>query len=76
MTHLDIVNKLIGNIYPYGATHIDADRFENLKEMCSLVSELVSQIKDVANHNKDRYEHSMKEMGLYADNFIKNDYSI
>lgn len=69
MTNTDVVKKLIGNIQPYGASHIDEQRFENLKAMCELVGNLMEEIKDAAKA-KDRYEHSMKEMGLYAYNFL------
>ena len=69
MTNTDVVKKLIGNIQPYGATHIDEERFENLKQMCELVESLVSEIERVAD-NKDRQEYSMKEMGQYAYKFL------
>ena len=69
MTNTDVVKKLIGNIQPYGASHIDEQRFENLKAMCELVGDLIEEIKDTARE-KDRYEHSMKEMGLYAYKFL------
>jgi len=76
MTYFEIVNKLIGNIEPVGSTHIDEKRFENLKEMCHLVNCLVSQIDEVSYKNKDRQEHSMKEMGEYAYKFLTNDLGI
>lgn len=66
-----IVDKLVGNITPYGASHIDEERFENLKIMCGLVERLVSDINFVAR-DKDRYEASMKEMGVYAQKFLDN----
>lgn len=70
MTNLEIVNKLIGNIHPAGSSEIDAKRFENLKEMCELVDDLIMQLQSVAG-NKNRIEWSMKEMGQYADKFLK-----
>lgn len=71
MTHKEIVEKLVGNIQPYGATHIDEKRFENLKVMCELVNDLVYEIDKVAQA-ESRQEHSMKEMGKYASNFLSN----
>ena len=68
----DVVKKLVGNIQPYGASHIDEERFENLKTMCKLVNELVAEIDSVAYENKDRYEFSMKQMADYASNFLSN----
>lgn len=76
MTHTDIVKKLIGNIHPHGASHIDGDRLENLKEMCALVGDLVYEINFVARNNKDRQEHSMKIMGEYAHDYLINDLGI
>jgi len=76
MTHTEIIKKLIGEIHPEGATHIDGKRFENLKEMCSLISELIYEISKVADDNKDRGEHSMKIMGEYANKFLKEDLGI
>jgi len=37
--------------------------------MCELVGDLIEEIKDAARE-KDRYESSMKEMGLYAYKFL------
>ena len=37
--------------------------------MCELVGDLIEEIKDAAK-SKERNEHSMKEMGLYAYNFL------
>lgn len=70
MTHYEIVKKLIGDIQPAGDSSIDPQRLQNLKDMCQLVNELVSDINDVAYRNKNAYQHSIKEMGNYADNFL------
>ena len=72
MTNTDIVNKLIGNINPIGKTEIDKERLKNLKEMCELVNDLVTQIDTVSYNCKDRQEHSMKIAGEYAHNFLTN----
>jgi len=69
MTYTEIVKKLVGNIQPAGASHIDVERFENLKEMCKLVNELVIEIDNVSCQ-EDRPEHSIKMMGEYAHNFL------
>lgn len=70
MTNTDVVKKLVGNIQPEGATHIDTQRFENLKSMCELVNDLVTEIDKVAHDNKDRHEYSMKKAGDYASCFL------
>ena len=66
-----IVQKLVGSISPSGESHLDTKRLENLKVMCSLVEDLVYEINFVAR-DKDRYEASMKEMGVYAKKFLDN----
>lgn len=76
MTYVEVVNKLIGSIEPVGATHIDTQRFENLKQMCQLVACLVQQIDEVSLRNKDRVEHSMKQAGEYAHKFLVNELGI
>lgn len=69
-TVTEVVKKLIGEIQPYGATHIDDKRFENLKTMCEVVNNLVIEIDIDAFENKDRKEFSMKQMADYASNFM------
>lgn len=75
MSHYEIVSKLIGNIYPYGDTAIDEERFENLQKMCSLVANLINEI-DYVSSFKNRHEHSMKEMGEYAHKFLNEEVGI
>ena len=70
MTHTEVVNKLIGSISPIGQATQDAERFENLKAMCSLVDDLVFQINMVARENKDAPEYSVRLAGQYADKFL------
>ena len=67
----EIVQKLVGSITPSGDSHLDTKRLENLKEMCYLVKDLLYEINFVAR-DKDRYEASMKEMGVYARKFLDN----
>lgn len=74
-TITEVVKKLVGEIQPYGASHIgliDDKRFENLKTMCEVVNNLVIEIDRVAYENKDRQEFSMKQMADYASNFMTN----
>lgn len=70
MTNTEIVKKLVGNIQPEGASHIDSERLENLKAMCELVNELVTEIDAVAYENRDRNEFSVKKMADYASDFL------
>lgn len=70
MTHVEIIQKLIGPINPVGETNADNQRFENLKAMCELVNELVSNIDDVGYKNRNAYEFSVKRAAEYASNFL------
>jgi hypothetical protein len=72
MTNTEIVNKLIGKITPVGETNTDDGRFENLKQMCKLVEDLVTQIDEVAYTYKDRHEYSMKRASDLSSDFLSN----
>lgn len=65
----EIVLKLVGDIKPVGCSSRDEVRLENLKTLCSLVDELVVEIDDIAYSNKGSYEHSVKEIVKYAEDF-------
>lgn len=69
MTDTDIVKKLIGSIHPIGDTHIDKERLENLKRICELTTNLLIEISKVES-NRYRKEHSIKEIGEYAHNYL------
>lgn len=71
MTHEEIVFKLIGNIHPVGETRTDEKRFDNLKDMCALVEDLICHIKGVAK--EDGREHSIKKASDYAKAFLNSD---
>lgn len=71
MNYTEIIRKLIGETYPYGASEVDAQRLENLKEMCNLVDDLMVQIAEAATF-ADRHERSMKEIGKYASEYLTN----
>lgn len=64
----EIVLKLSGPINPVGETNADNARFENLKELCECVDELLSRIDAVAM-GKDHHALSISRAGKYADEF-------
>lgn len=70
MNHLEIVNKLIGPVRPVGETNTDNERFENLKNLCKLVDELVTEIDAVGCDFRDSYEFSVKRASEYASSFL------
>ena len=67
----EVVKKLIGPIDAVGESNTDEKRLANLKEMISLAELLISDISDVARHNINRHEHSMKTIGKEAHDFLK-----
>lgn len=69
---IEVVRKLTGQINPVGESTEDHFRLENLKMLCEVVNELVSDIDHVAYRYKNRYEHSIKECQKHAENFITN----
>lgn len=69
---LKIIEKLNGKINPVGETNTDNERFENLENLCSMISTLLEKVEDVANENKDSYEFSRKRAFEYASNFLNN----
>lgn len=66
---LEIIEKLLGEIRPVGATHIDTERFENLNNYEDLIKQLVYKYASLIE-NIDRYEHSMKIVGERTLNFV------
>ena len=65
----EIVKKLNGEISPVGETNTDNQRFENLKNQCDLVFELLDEIIQVAG-KKDSYEFSVKKSAEYAEKYL------
>ena len=70
MEIIDVVRKLVGPVQPIGDSDIDRNRFENLKELTSLVEELVGDIRHIVP-DKNREEHSLHRAGEYSFEFIK-----
>jgi hypothetical protein len=64
MNHFEIVSKLIGNIHPAGDASRDDERFKNLKAMCELANQLITEIDNVAYRNKDSHEFSVKRTAI------------
>lgn len=67
-----IIDTLVGNIMPQGESRRDGYALHNLKVLCGVVGELVSQIDNVAWRNEDAYEDSRIDAAKYAKNFLIN----
>jgi hypothetical protein len=66
MTNTDVVCKLIGSITPSGHHYVDEERFVNLKNMITLIDQLIIMVSTVADINEDKQEDSMKIIGQEA----------
>lgn len=71
MEYKEIIDRLIGNIHSIGSSHIDCERYENLKEYCGLACEMINEICDEAK-NSIRFEYSIKKSGLKSIEYLKN----
>lgn len=75
MRMIEIINKLIGSVSPYGDSNIDKERYKNLDLLGEMTVDLVSQLGDVAYY-RNHMEKSMKDMGelAYDDLIIIKEY--
>jgi len=80
---IEIIDRLIGNIEPYGSCHIDNEREKNLSVYIEVAYRMVERLCDISE-NKDSYMGSVKSMGTLAyenleyikdliNNYISND---
>lgn len=55
---IEVINKLIGSIEPYGSESIDKERLENLETLIEVVDEYINEIIHAAKY-RNRYEYSI-----------------
>ena len=60
--YVEVMGKLIGEIKPKGASHLDKDRTENLKVFLKVWYDMHTQIDDIIYYNEDRQESSIVHM--------------
>lgn len=65
-----VVDKLTGSCYPYGDTHIDEERQENLMLKIALADHLLSEIFD-ASKLHDRPEASIHRIATNARGYLE-----
>jgi hypothetical protein len=70
-TMYTVVKELAGNINPAGETHVDEKRYDNLKNLCYLVENLLTDIDDMAFSYRKYHEASIKRSVDHANKFIK-----
>lgn len=71
MTIKEILNKLIGSIFPIGETNTDDKRYKNLEKYCDLLNEMSFELMDVVRYNKDHYEGSRIKAGEKSFKVLK-----
>ena len=55
---IEVIDKLVGSIEPYGSTQIDEERLENLETLLEVMDEYIGEIIDVTKY-RNRYEYSI-----------------
>jgi len=71
MDIFEIVMKLNGPVDAVGEHYADVNRKENLEHLCDLADKILGEISK-ASSTSNRVEFSMKEIGEYAKNFLKD----
>lgn len=67
----EIVKKLVGPISPIGETHVDDQRFENLKAFTELTDRMLADIGNVTHENEGKHEFSIKRAVAHSSDFYK-----
>ena len=65
-----IITALNGGINPVGETNADNDRYENLKNLETIIDCLLDDIQSLIP-NKNRYEYSVKRAGNEAVEYLR-----
>lgn len=64
-TVIKVIDALIGRIEPYGSSHIDKERTENLEVLLEVMDNYIAKIDNVVKY-RNRPEYSMRNMGEMA----------
>lgn len=67
---IEVTKVLIGEIKPYGSSHIDTVRFDNQEKLIELISEFVDVLIENSKY-KNRHEYSMQKIGDRAYDILK-----
>lgn len=66
----EVLDKLIGPIYPAGDSALDYKRLENLQIAINVAEDLIYKIQMVANRS-DAIEYSINKAGTKAERFLE-----
>ena len=66
---IEVIDRLIGSIEPYGSTQIDKERLENLETLLEVMDKYIKDIKEVTRF-RNRYEYSILEIAERAYDWL------
>lgn len=66
---IEVIDRLVGSIEPYGSTQIDKERLENLETLLEVMDKYIKDIKEVTRF-RNRYEYSILEIAERAYDWI------
>lgn len=66
---IEVIDRLVGSIEPYGSTQIDEERLKNLETLLEVMDEYISEIIDAAKY-RNRYEYSILAIANRAYDWI------
>ena len=55
---IEVIDRLVGSIEPYGSESIDKERLENLETLIEILDEYINEMIDVTKY-RNRYEYSI-----------------
>ena len=74
-TILEVINKLVGDIEPYGESRHDEIAYDNQEELIYIIRELIGALGANSRY-KNRVEYSVKKIGERAHDSLKDLYDI
>ena len=66
---IEVIDRLVGSIEPYGSTQIDEERLKNLETLLEVMDEYIGEIIDVTKY-RNRYEYSILEIAERAYDWL------
>lgn len=67
---IEVIGKLIGGVNSVGSTHVDNERYENLKELEEVLYHFTDKIIK-ESYEADSYMGSVSRSGKYARKILK-----
>ena len=72
-TVIKVIDALVGSIEPYGSTHIDNERIENLRVLLEVMDEYIAECeRNCENWTESDWELSKQEYRKLLDEYKLN----